>query len=149
VRILRKLTRWTGHEGNELVKPRDGGLETVLRVMAARIGTTFAWHFPYFLVEHIRLDNATIKGCAGIWSRTIEFLLCGPHSGHSRRGCAVPPLAAGTVICPITIAPSGWSGALTLSGTNASSFALSGTNLVVGSTALGTGTYAVTITATP
>jgi len=61
----------------------------------------------------------------------------------------VAPLAAGSTICPITIAPSGWSGALALSGKNASSFALSGSNLVVGSTSLAAGTYAVTITATP
>jgi hypothetical protein len=59
------------------------------------------------------------------------------------------PLAAGSVICPITVAPSGWSGALALSGASASSFALSASNLVVGSTALQTGTYSVTLTATP
>jgi hypothetical protein len=59
------------------------------------------------------------------------------------------PLAAGSVICPIAVAPSGWSGALALSGTSASSFALSASNLVVGSTALQAGTYSVTISATP
>lgn len=64
-------------------------------------------------------------------------------------GTYTAPLAAGSVICPITVTPSGWSGALTLSGTSASSFALSGSNLVVGSSALNAGTYSVTITATP
>jgi len=59
------------------------------------------------------------------------------------------PLAAGSIICTVAIAPAGWSGALTLSGTNASSFALQGTNLVVAASPLAAGTYAVTITATP
>jgi hypothetical protein len=59
------------------------------------------------------------------------------------------PLAAGSLICPLTVAPGGWSGALSLSGASASSFALSASNLVVGSTALQPGTYSVTITATP
>jgi len=64
-------------------------------------------------------------------------------------GTYTAPLAAGSTICPIVIAPAGWSGALALSGTNASSFSLNGSNLVVGSSALGAGTYSVTITATP
>jgi hypothetical protein len=59
------------------------------------------------------------------------------------------PLAAGSVVCPITIAPAGWSGALALSGPNAGSFALSASNLVVGAAALQPGTYSVTITGTP
>ena len=59
------------------------------------------------------------------------------------------PLAAGSKDCTISVAPAGWSSARALSGTHASSFALSGSNLVVGSTALAAGTYAVTITATP
>jgi hypothetical protein len=59
------------------------------------------------------------------------------------------PLAAGSVICPITVALSGWSGALALSGANASSFALSASKLVVASAALPAGTYSITITATP
>jgi hypothetical protein len=64
------------------------------------------------------------------------------------------PVAAGTVICPITVAPSGWSGTLALSGTNAGSFAISsgtgGQQLVVGSAAITTaGTETLTITATP
>ena len=59
------------------------------------------------------------------------------------------PLAAGATVCAISIAPTGWSGALTLSGANASAFALSGSNLVVGSTPLNAGTYSVVITANP
>jgi hypothetical protein len=68
-------------------------------------------------------------------------------------GTYVAPLAAGSLICPITVAPSGWSGALALSGTNASSFAINTVSgvqqLVVGASALNAGTYSVTITATP
>jgi len=59
------------------------------------------------------------------------------------------PLPAASVICTIAVTPAGWSGALTLSGPDAASFALSGSNLVVGSAALAAGTYSVTITATP
>ena len=59
------------------------------------------------------------------------------------------PLAAGSVVCTISVVPAGWSGALALSGTSASSFVLNGTNLVVGATPLAAGTYSVTITATP
>jgi opacity protein-like surface antigen len=59
------------------------------------------------------------------------------------------PLAVGAVVCPITITPAGWSGAIALSGTNASSFALAGSNLVVGAAALPAGAYSVTLTSTP
>jgi len=63
------------------------------------------------------------------------------------------PLAAGTEICPITVAPTGWSGSLALSGTHAASFAISsgtsGQELAVGSTALDAGAYSATVTATP
>lgn len=59
------------------------------------------------------------------------------------------PVAAGAFLCSIGVAPSGWTGTLSLSGANASSFAISGSGLYVGATALGAGSYAVTITATP
>ena len=59
------------------------------------------------------------------------------------------PVAAGTLICPIAVVPSGWTGVFTLSGANATSFALSGSTLVVGATPLAAGSYSVTITATP
>ena len=59
------------------------------------------------------------------------------------------PVAAGTVICPIAVVPSGWTGVFTLSGANAASFALSGSTLVVGASPLAAGSYSVTITATP
>lgn len=64
-------------------------------------------------------------------------------------GTLTAPVAAGVTICPISIAPAGWSGVLSLSGTDAARFALSGTNLVVGGTALTAGSYSVIITATP
>ncbi len=89
-----------------------------------------------------RADAATTTLSIIINSPTSTTVTC-PMSTYTA------PLAAGSVICPITVAPGGWSGALTLSGASASSFALSASNLVVGSTALQPGTYSVMITATP
>jgi hypothetical protein len=89
-----------------------------------------------------RADAATTALSIIINSPTSTAVTC-PMTTYTA------PLAAGSVVCPITIAPSGWSGALALSGVNASSFALSASNLVVGSTALPAGTYSVTVTATP
>ena len=82
---------------------------------------------------------------------TVSIVINSPASTSvsCSPGTLTAPVAANTVVCPISVVPSGWSGALTLSGTNASSFALSGTNLVVGASALSAGTYSVTITATP
>ena len=70
---------------------------------------------------------------------------CGASTTYTLTG----PLAAGTNICNISVTPTGWSGALALSGANASAFALSGSALNVGATALAVGTYAISITATP
>ena len=82
---------------------------------------------------------------------TLSIIINSPASTSitCALGSYTAPLASGAVICPISVAPAGWSGALTLSGTNASSFALSGSNLVVGATALPVGTYSITLTATP
>jgi hypothetical protein len=89
-----------------------------------------------------RADAATTTLSIIINSPTSTTVTC-PMTTYTA------PLAAGSVICPIAVAPSGWSGALALSGANAGSFALSASNLVVGSTALQPGTYTVVITATP
>ncbi|MBV8739840.1 MAG: hypothetical protein JO007_21815 [Alphaproteobacteria bacterium] len=60
------------------------------------------------------------------------------------------PVAAGTQIATCAVNPSNWSGALTLSGSQASNFALSGTNIVVGTNPITTaGTVTLTLTATP
>ncbi len=89
-----------------------------------------------------RADAATTTLSIIINSPTSTTVTC-PMTTYTA------PLAAGSVICPITVAPSGWSGALALSGASASSFALSASKLVVGSTALQPGTYSITIIATP
>jgi hypothetical protein len=89
-----------------------------------------------------RADAATTTLSIIINSPTSATVTC-PMATYTA------PLAAGSVICPITVAPAGWSGALSLTGANANSFALSASNLVVGSTALQSGTYSVTLTATP
>jgi hypothetical protein len=69
-------------------------------------------------------------------------------------GTFTSPVPAGTVICPITVAPSNWSGTLSLGGTNAGAFAIaagaSGQTVVVGSAPLTTpGSLSVTINAAP
>lgn len=65
---------------------------------------------------------------------------------------------AGAAICPITVAPANWTGAVALSGADAASFAISTSplQLVVGGAALsntggagGNGSYNVTLTSTP
>ena len=87
---------------------------------------------------------------------SLTVVVNGPAS--TAIACPIPatftaPLAAGTVICPITVTPSNWSGTLSLSGPNASAFAISsgGTqNLVVGSAAItAAGNLSVTINAAP
>ena len=92
-----------------------------------------------------------LSGAANAASLSLSIIINSPNS--TTVTCPLStytaPVAAGALICPITIAPTGWSGALTLSGPNASSFALSGSNLNVGPAALTAGTYNVTITATP
>ena len=77
-----------------------------------------------------------------------------PWAGSQQAGFTYPqadvPAAAGSVVATVAVTvPSNWSGAFSLSGPNASSFALSGNNLVVGATALTNGAYDVTIMATP
>ena len=64
------------------------------------------------------------------------------------------PLAAGSTICTITVAPATWTGTLALSGANSASFTIGGLSgntatLMVGPTALAAATYTVTITSTP
>ncbi len=61
----------------------------------------------------------------------------------------IAPLAAGAAICSANISPSNWQGVLTLTGVDASFFALSGSNLVVGPTALAARAYSITLTSTP
>lgn len=61
----------------------------------------------------------------------------------------VAPVAPGTILGSVAVTPSTWSGTLSLTGTNASSVAVSGTNIVVGATALSAGSYTFTIDATP
>jgi hypothetical protein len=86
---------------------------------------------------------------------SLTIVINGPNSTTVTcpLGTYTAPLAAGALICPITVAPSGWSGTLGLSGANAGSFAISsgtgGQQLVVGPTVLNAGSYAVTLTATP
>jgi opacity protein-like surface antigen len=88
---------------------------------------------------------------------TLTITLTSPSSTSITCGSATSytfpaPVPAGTVICGITVQPSGWQGAfsLTQSGPQDNAFAISGANLVVGSQALTTsGNYSVSLTASP
>lgn len=59
------------------------------------------------------------------------------------------PVAPGTALYSILVSPTTWSGSIALSGANAASFAISNGDIVVGSSPLEGGSYAVTVTATP
>lgn len=82
-------------------------------------------------------------------STSITFTPAAPFSGSGTSFTAVGPVASGVTVGTFVVAPSGWQGALALSGTNASSFTLSGMNLVTAATLSPGTTYAVTGTATP
>lgn len=81
-------------------------------------------------------------------STGITFTPASPFTGSGTAFSASGPIAAGATVGSIAVAPAGWQGALSLSGANASSFTLSGLNLVAAA-ALAAGTYDVTVTATP
>lgn len=81
-------------------------------------------------------------------STAVTFTPASPFSGSGSALSATGPVASGTTVGTISVAPSGWQGALSLSGAQAADFTLSGTNLVTAA-ALAAGTYDVTITATP
>lgn len=63
------------------------------------------------------------------------------------------PVAAGTVLCTMSVQPASWQGGFTVtqnSGPQASAFTMSGMNFQVGSAALATlGAYSVTVSLTP
>ena len=68
------------------------------------------------------------------------FALNYPNSGPV-------PVPANSLVAGIGLSPAGACVINPITGTNASSFAISGTNLVVGATALPAGTYTITISA--
>lgn len=82
-------------------------------------------------------------------STGITFTPAPPFTGSGTSFSAVGPIASGVTVGTFVVAPTGWQGAFALSGTNASSFTLSGMSLVTAATLdVGT-TYAITATATP
>lgn len=84
---------------------------------------------------------------------TVSIVFNGPASTAVSCNAGGPftvPVAAGTRVASCAVSPSNWSGALTLSGSQAANFAMSGTNIVVGANAITTpGTVTLTVTATP
>ena len=81
-------------------------------------------------------------------STSLTFTPASPFTGTGTAFSAAGPVASGVTVGSVAVAPAGWQGALALSGANAASFTLSGTNLVTAA-ALAGGTDDVTITATP
>jgi hypothetical protein len=102
----------------------------------------------FALVPTARAQTATNLSIV-IQSAPSTALSC-PINYPTGKTYFTAPVAAGTLIATCSVTPSGWSGALTLSGPDAASFALSGLNLSVGTAALTNAkTYLVTVTATP
>lgn len=95
----------------------------------------------------IKAEAATLSMTVVINSAPSTTITCPISSTFTA------PVAPGTVICQLTVAPSNWSGTLSLSGPNASMFAISSgatQSLVVGSSAITTpGIQSVTINAAP
>ncbi len=85
---------------------------------------------------------------SGAPSTGITFTPAAPFSGSGSAFSAVGPIASGVTVGTFVVAPTGWQGALALSGAQAASFTLSGLNLVTAAS-LGAGTFNVTATATP
>ena len=84
-------------------------------------------------------------------------ITCNPVSPWTISGSTISypstspiPVPANSAICNLTIAPSGWSGAMSLTQTG-NNFAVSGPPWVlsIGQSALGAGTYTITLSATP
>jgi hypothetical protein len=84
---------------------------------------------------------------------TVSIIFNSPAStgiSCTAGGLFTVPVAAGTQVASCAVSPSNWSGALTLSGSQAANFAMSGTNIVVGNNSITTaGTVTLTVTATP
>lgn len=62
------------------------------------------------------------------------------------------PVAAGTVLATIAVAPAGWQGGVTLSGPNAASMQIGGTSpnyTILAASILQGGSYAATVTVSP
>lgn len=78
----------------------------------------------------------------------ITFTPAAPFTGSGSAFSATGPIAAGVTVGTFNVTPSGWQGALSLSGTQAASFTLSGLNLVTAAV-LNSGAFNVTGTATP
>lgn len=80
----------------------------------------------------LTLPSVTVTGQTASTSIT-----CGPYP------VLTAPVAAGTLLTSCTVAPAGWTGAISISGTQfiVSSLSGNGFNVSVGSTPLAAGTY--------
>ena len=69
-----------------------------------------------------------------------------PFTASGNTVTAASPVASGATVGNITVQPAGWQGTLTLSGTDAAKFSISGMNLLT-AVALPVGSYNVVINA--
>jgi hypothetical protein len=81
-------------------------------------------------------------------STGIIFTPAAPVTGSGSSFSESGQIPAGTTIGTLSVSPAGWQGILALTGAQASSFTLSGMN-VIASSVLAVGTYDLAITATP
>lgn len=92
-------------------------------------------------------DAATTTITITVSGAPSTSVACGTTSTYS-----LTAPAPGATVCPVTVQPTGWSGATAVtqtSGPTANAFNYSSGNIVVGSTTPAAGTYTLTITTTP
>jgi hypothetical protein len=81
-------------------------------------------------------------------STAVTLAPAAPFTGSGGAFSAAAPVGSGVVVGTLSVAPAGWQGTLSLSGANASSFALNGASLTTAA-ALAAGTYTLDVVATP
>ena len=105
----------------------------------------------YYVTEDTTVAGASLNLTITITSpasTAVTLTPVAPFTGSGSSFSAVEPIAAGAVVGALSVTPAGWQGTFALSGTNASSFAVSGSNLVT-AMALAIGAYNIVVTANP
>jgi len=105
----------------------------------------------YYVTEDDIVPGASLNVTITITSPTstvVTLTPVAPFTGSGSAFSAVEPISVGMVVGALSVTPAGWQGTFALSGTNASSFTISGSNLVT-AVALAIGAYNVVITANP
>jgi len=105
----------------------------------------------YYVTEDTTVAGASLSLTITITSpaaTAVTLTPVPPFTGSGSSFTAVAPIAAGAIVGALAVTPAGWQGTFVLSGTNAASFAVSGSNLVA-AVALAIGAYNVVVTANP